>query len=260
MDTRFQVGCKKYHNIPDTQRSEEIVFGLLAVLVVVYVLMFVVMASGQPPVPQAPPVLRPDHWISPVTMPEGSKKYTREKLTQSISVLNDRDRIQLVSREALEEKYRFSGGLLACQEGGYMTWTSEKYASVPAPGVRHWIATIQVKNSFGHFQPNRGVVRKFPTGTRFDDVLSYNDKVFEHRTRTRTVDGWTSAVLYENIEARPKGYAGLKDKCSSCHGGKEPASTLEDRPGSGGYAVGLLSGGDGCFSFPMDWSVAAGLR
>lgn len=94
-------------------------------------------------------------------------------------------------------------------------------------------------------QKEYGIVRTYPDGVRFDDVLKYKGVVFEHRVREKKNGVWSSRVVFEDKDARPPGYTGLKVTCASCH----------DQAGSGGYAEGLVPGGDTVFSDPLDWGV-----
>lgn len=209
---------------------------LLACLVFIVTTVLHGVEQGPRP-PQAPPTRK---WDSPVPYPEGMQSYTATKYTQSIYVLNDRDTIDRVPIKKLEPKWHQSGGM-----ANISGWKSQKYRLIPE-SVRDYIGTIEVKNSFGHYQPNRGLKRSYPDGTRFDDVLT-NDQgaVFEHRTRRKSDGKWESEVAYRNVKARPDDYDGLKQSCASCH----------NEAGSGGYAVGLVPGGDTVLSDPLDWSL-----
>jgi hypothetical protein len=178
-------------------------------------------------------------------MPEGMVRYTPAKWTQEIAVTDGLDRITPVPIARLEAKWHVSGGMV-----GVQGWTSEKYKYVPPGGVS-WIGNILVKNSLGHLQPNRGILRHYPEGTRFDDVLSNAEgRVFEHRTREKVGGVWKSRVLYKNAAEWPRGYTGLRQSCASCH----------DEAGSGGYAVGLVPGGDGVLSDALDWTLTEGYQ
>lgn len=175
-------------------------------------------------------------------LPPGCESYQPARHTQSIYRLDSRPRIDRVSTDALEAKYRVSGGMV-----GVRGWRSAKFRLLPrAP--RYRIALISVKNSYGYMQEEQGIVREYADGTRFDDVLSSDaGVVFEHRVREKQGGRWTSSIAYKDESARPKGYAGLSVSCASCHGDA----------GSGGYAVGLVPGGDTVISDPMDWSLVA---
>jgi hypothetical protein len=186
-------------------------------------------------------------WLSPLEAPPGMRKLkVTAKYTQSIYKLNDTDTIDAVRISSLEEKWHTSGGMLGVPR---KLWHSDKYYLIPGE-IRHWVGTISVKNSLGYYQENRGIKREYPDGTRFDDVLSSGGIVFEHRSRRKVKGKWESSILYEDKQARPKGYTGLTSTCASCH----------NKAGTGGYAVGLVPGGDTVLSDPMDWKVARGVK
>ncbi|QJW98723.1 hypothetical protein [Frigoriglobus tundricola] len=184
----------------------------------------------------------------PVSLPAGAVAYAPARVTQSISVLNDRDHIEAVAIAALEDtRWHQPGGLGGVDRSLYR---SETYRTLPAQGrVRTWVGDIGVKNSFGFVQQNRGIRRAYPVGTRFDEVLvnAKTGKAFEQRTREKAADGWLSTVAFADEEERPAGYTGLKVSCSSCH----------NEAGTGKYAAGLVPGGDTVLSDPLDWSVWA---
>lgn len=181
--------------------------------------------------PQAPPTR-----LFPPDLPDGSEKYEPTRWTQSIYVLSGHDTIDRVPTNRLDSKWHQSGGM-----AGINGVTSEKYRLLPeAP--REWIGTIQVWNG-SNYQPNRGLLRTYADGTRFDDVLSYRGQVFEHRTREKRGGRWSAKVIYSDHDARPPGYNGLQQTCASCH----------DEAGSGGYATGLVPGSDETISDPLPW-------
>jgi len=183
-------------------------------------------------------------------LPAGATQYTSTTITQSIFVLDERDTIRPVSIMELPDlRWHQPGGLENVKRDEY---TAVKYRFVPQAArqtFRQRIANIGVRNSFGHVQQNRGIVRDYPIGTRFDELLvnTKSSEVFEHRIREKLTTGWTSYVEHEDIEARPTGYTGLKVSCASCH----------NEAGSGGYAVGLVPGGDTVLSDPLDWSLVS---
>ena len=185
----------------------------------------------------------------PVSLPAAAVAYTQAKTTQSISVLNDRDHIEAVSIAGLDDKrWHQPGGLEGIDRALYR---SQTFRTMPSEGrVRSWIGNIGVKNSFGFTQQNRGILREYPVGTRFDEVLTnaQTGKAFEQRTREKTRDGWTSTVTFADEGARPAGYTGLKVSCASCH----------NEAGTGKYAAGLVPGGDTVLSDPLDWSLVSG--
>lgn len=178
-------------------------------------------------------------------VPAGATKYESAKYTQSISVLNDRDTIVAVPILSLPDtRWNQPGGL-----EGVTGYTTEKYRYVPeAP--RRWLGNIGVRNSFGYTQQNRGLLRQYPDGTRFDEVLrnAGSGEVFEHRVRVKREGRWLSEVYYRDESEYPKGYTGLKVSCSSCH----------NEAGTGGYAVGLVPGGDTVLSDPLPWELWLG--
>lgn len=210
--------------------------------------------------PQAPPIDGPDQvptaevkqappmngWISPEEMPEGAVKFASAKDTQSIYVLTDANNqswniIDRFPINKLEDKWRVSGGMI-----GIKGWKSDKYYTPPkGKDVETWTEYVDVTNSFGYTQKNKAIVRKYPDGTRFDDILSVDGIVFEHRVRMKQEGAWRSSVVYEDKSSRPEGYNGLRQSCSSCH----------REAGTGKYASGLVPGGDTVLSHPLDWSV-----
>lgn len=203
------------------------------------------LAAGTPP--QAPPPIQAPSEVpqqSPemfgFELPPGMVPYQRSRFTQSIAVVDGRDQILRVSRALLAAKWRSSGGM-----EGVTGWTSTVYRNEIASRPKVWVGNISVKNSFGYFQQNRGYKREYADGSVFMDVLSAKDgTVFEAR-RLEKVDGkWKPSTMYADATARPKGYAGLQVACASCHSGP-------DGPGTGGYGVGLVPGGDGIISAPF---------
>jgi len=175
-------------------------------------------------------------------LPDTSKRFEPAIYTQEIAVTNGRDRIDKVEITDLpDRRWHQSGGMQGIDRS---LWKSEKYRSIPGGVEPNWIANISVRNSLGYMQNNRGIVRQYPDGTRFDDVLSNADgKVFEHRVREKKDGRWKSTVVYSDPAARPKGYEGLKVTCASCH----------DQAGTGNYAAGLVPGGDTILSDPLEW-------
>lgn len=199
------------------------------------------VSAGDPPKKAAPKDYTPE-------LPEGAKPYKRARFTQSIAVRGNSDVIEAVPIKLLERKWHVSGGM----EGVHpMLWRSEKFKYVPPAPVRAGIANVFVKTDGGG-QFNRGIVRSYPDGTRFDDVLYSTEtgKVFEHRVRQKKNGAWESDVVYKDESARPKGYAGLKmTACAECH----------SEAGTGKYGVGLVPGGDTVLSDPLPWSVRRGV-
>jgi hypothetical protein len=150
-------------------------------------------------------------------LPDKAEKFKRDGNTQSVYVLNDSDVIEQVSI---------------------------KYRTVP-DAVKYMVKSIEVWNG-SNFQSNRALVRDYPDGSRFDDVLSHEGIVFEHRMREKVNGRWRSKVIFSNVDARPNGYHGLKVTCASCH----------EEAGTGGYGEGLVPGGDTIISDPMQWPKA----
>lgn len=192
---------------------------------------------------QAVPFVQPDGddlaagpWPESLPFPDGLQRYRRARRTQSIAVVNGRDSIQAVSRFGLEAKWHVPGGML-----GVEGWRSDLYRLVPnAPRV--WVANIDVLNSMGYFQANRGYRRAYPAGTYFADVLSHKGKVFEVRYAEKRDDGtWDRYVAFKDAAARPAGYHGLQQRCASCH----------SEAGTGVYGAGLVPGGDTVISDPF---------
>src|ERR1019366_2075659 len=90
--------------------------------------------------------------------------------------------------------------------------------------------------------------RSYANGTIFADILSNKDgKVFEARFAEKRDDGtWDRYVAFKDVSARPSGYHGLTSKdCRTCH------ESTTDGPGTGGYALGLIPGGDTIISDPF---------
>lgn len=175
-------------------------------------------------------------------LPAGAVEYRSDGWTQEIAVTNGFDRITPVPISHLEAKWHGSGGLV-----GLRGWKSKKYRVIPeGKKVATWIDNIQVLNSSGYYQPNRGIKRAYPDGTEFHDILT-NDtgEIFEHRVRKKENGQWESSVEYSDEKARPPGYRGLKVSCNSCH----------NEAGTGGYATGLVPGGDTVLSDPLDWGL-----
>lgn len=171
------------------------------------------------------------------------ERYDGARYTQSIFVLDERDTIRPVPiRDLPDRRWHQPGGL-----EGVKGYTSEKFRFVPEGAkVRTWIGNIGVLNSRGFIQQNRGLLREYPDGARFDEVLrNESGTVFEHRVRVKREGRWLSEVIHRDEAARPKGYTGLKQSCSSCH----------REAGTGGYAVGLVPGGDTVLSDPLPWKL-----
>lgn len=173
-------------------------------------------------------------------LPAGAEEYTPAKWTQAIYRQDGRQIVEVVPVKRVAARWHQSGGM----EG--LVHTSVKYRTVPRGTVTK-LGPIQVKNSLGYYQTETGVVREYPDGARFDDVLSVGGTVFEHRVREKRDGEWRSRIAYSDASARPLGYAGLKQTCASCH----------DESGSGDYGAGLVPGGDTVLSDPIRFSQAS---
>jgi hypothetical protein len=189
------------------------------------------VASAQLPIAEYAPEL-----------PKGAKTYTPAEHTQAISILDERDVIVPVKISELSDTRWHQPGGMESIKG----WRAVKYKFLPEPAA-YSIADVAVENSYGFKQNNRAIVRVYPVGTRFDEVL-YNTKsgrIFEHRIREKTSNGWKASVKYTAKLEFPAGYSGLKVSCASCH----------DEAGTGKYNAGLVPGGDTVLSDPLDWSM-----
>jgi hypothetical protein len=179
--------------------------------------------------------------VLPTGVPTGAVEYRSAVYTQSVYRLDDRPRCDPVGIRHVDAKWHQSGGL-----AGLAGATSRKFRTLPAgKSVQTVIGGISVLNSFGYYQTEQGIVRTYPDGTRFDDVLSGPAGVFEHRVREKVNGVWKSRVLVAKPAFRPAGYVPLRQSCDSCHGDA----------GGGNYGVGLVPGGDGVLSDPLDWSL-----
>jgi hypothetical protein len=179
--------------------------------------------------------------VLPTGVPPTAVEYRSAVYTQSVYRLDDRPRCDPVGVRHVDSKWHQSGGL-----AGIAGATSRKFRTLP-PGktVATMIGGISVLNSLGYYQTEQGIVRTYPDGTRFDDVLSGPAGVFEHRVRVKENGVWKSRVLVAKPAFRPAGYVPLRQSCDSCHGDA----------GSGNYSAGLVPGGDGVLSDPLDWSL-----
>ncbi len=181
-------------------------------------------------------------------LPKESVPYTPAKYTQSLSQLREagspffaRKTLPVRITDLPNTDWHQSGG-----KHGIKGVFSVKYKTASAVSK---YAPISVLNQFGHYQSEYGIVRMYPDGARFDDVLWYKGKVFEHRTRIKADGEWSSSTVFKDETARPPGYAGLKVTCASCH----------NQAGQGKYGAGLVPGYDGVFSDELDWSVVPNL-
>lgn len=185
--------------------------------------------------PQSPPGMA---WGPGVPFPAGMERYERDGFTQLLHVGRDSEPLaSKVSGERLPEQFRVSGGM-----EGLTGWRSTKYRLFPAPPM-DGVARIALAG--GVKLP--GLVRTYPDGSQFHDVLTNADgKVFEHRRRVLEGDRWTNAVLFRDSDAAPEGYheLGLK-ACAACH----------RNPGSGEVGKPLIAGGSQVFSDGLAWNL-----
>lgn len=185
-------------------------------------------------------------------LPSDAVKYEPAKVTQSLSRLAayqgaplhlDTRRVLPVRIQDLPNTdWHQSGGMK-----GITGVTAEKYRS-GGKAVHRWAEfelTFTLPSGGKGTIKEMGIGRTYPDGTRFDDVLKYNGKVFEHRVREKVKGMWVSRVASKNPENFPPKYNGLTVTCASCH----------EQAGTGGYDKGLVPGGDTVFSDPLDWSV-----
>lgn len=189
-------------------------------------------------------------------IPDGAEAYDSAKYTQSIFVLNDADTIRPIPIADLpDRRWHQPGGMQ-----GVKGWRSERFRYLPAgTTVKAWVGNIEVDNSIktGRLKPdgtpetfkqhNRGLLRSYPDGTRFDEVLrnATTGAVFEHRVREKKDGKWVSTVYHKDESEYPAGYTGLTVSCSSCH----------SETATGKYDAGLVPGGDTVFSDPLEWTV-----
>ncbi len=179
-----------------------------------------------------------DKWLLPI----GAEKFEPTRVTQSIYTTDGftQDHIDRVSIASLERKWQISGGM-----EGIAGVVSEKYKSLPSP-PKEEIGLITVANRLpSGSQQNYGLKRTYADGSRFDDVLSYAGRVFEHRFREKKDGKWQSKVLFTDEQARPPGYSGLTVTCASCH----------KQAGSGLYNSALIPGSDTVLSDELPWNL-----
>lgn len=157
---------------------------------------------------------------------------------------------QPVDRNKQEERWVVPGGM-----DGIDGWRSDLYKRLKSP-TKITFGSIPVRNNipppagFG-WQWEKGWTRLYDDDTLFVDVLSHKDKVFEVRFAEKKDGVWDRRVAFRDINNRPPGYDGLKGKtCASCH----------EQSGLGGYAVGLVPGGDGVISDPIPVVEEAGFK
>jgi len=177
----------------------------------------------------------------------------------------DAPSITRASRSEGQEKYLSPGGLTKASG-----WKSTTYALFGDGGIKEaknigvWNGTYPrwglsangpiVRYEDGTpqkaMQQELAYVQTYPVNARFDDVLTYNGVVFEHRSWFKDAeDGWTPEVLYCDRSARPPGYQLVTRKdCRECH---RLAGGAGGESGDGLYNKGLPPGSDNIFSFPI---------
>jgi hypothetical protein len=176
-------------------------------------------------------------WPAPLEFPQ-MVKYQRARFTQSIATTNGRPSIDSVPIRNLEKHWHQPGGL---QDVPRSLWRSDVYVHVEPDSYR-WLERLPVKNSFGFIQYELGWTRAYADGTFFCDVLSTERGVFEVRFREKVAGKWENTIAFKDPAARPPGFFTIKTRqCNSCHG----------QAGTGGYAVGLVPGGDTVLSDPF---------
>lgn len=198
------------------------------------------VASGIDKAVKAPAVGERKSW-SQLMLPKGAEKYQSAEFTQAVS--HDRSNAPAIRRVPIKEvdrKWQQSGGM-----DGVAGVTSDKYRSLPrAPEEFVGKVAVTFKHEGREYeQEELALRRRYADGSRFDDVLSYNGVVFEHRKREKVGGKWTSGIVYSDAGARPPGYEGLTTTCAECH----------EKAGTGIYAMGLAPGGDGVLSDPLPW-------
>jgi hypothetical protein len=190
---------------------------------------------------------KPAYWPASVRYPQGMLPFVRAKNTQSIFKLSTNggpslSTIDRVPRSKLLAKWQVSGGMEGIDT---RLWKSDVYQRID--GGYRWQAMISVKNSLGYFQNEIGHKVSYGDGTLFMDVLSNRQtgKVFEHRVAEKQNGQWRRYVAFRDESQRPAGYVGLRNvTCTTCH-------NTTDGPGTGGYGVGLVPGGDTVVSYPF---------
>lgn len=210
-------------------------------------------------------------WPKSLPFPENMRRYRPAKVTQSTF---NKGTIEAVSRTSTEPHWQVPGGML-----GVKGWRSDLYKTHNAVTTREWVnvehsqdtrnpGSFLWRDLFGVLHNTSGQdelanTRKYPAGAAFMDVLSNaKGEVFEIRVREKNPTGptskhdgtlWESYIMYQNKKARPTGYNGLQQKCIECHNylTNVQGVMVATGPGTGGYGVGLVVGGDTVFSDPF---------
>lgn len=190
-------------------------------------------------------------WPRGFPKPLGLVRYQRARFTQAIATTNGSPSIDAVDRRAQLRKWQVPGGLEHV-EG----WSSTLYKFQPRDG-KAWKERIPVWNggfwsaNYGYgwvttdkkaMQNELGLRRSYPDGTLFVDVLSHRGKVFEVRYAEKQRGSWDRFIAFKDVAARPIGYhPPSRSECRECH----------SQTGTGGYATGLVPGGDTVISDPF---------
>jgi hypothetical protein len=182
---------------------------------------------------------RPSNWPKDLPFPEGMQRYRQAQWTQTIATTNERPRITPTHKGVLEDHWQQPGGLQGVPRSTYRTWA---YKFLPQPPTV-WVGRIPVLNRFRNYQFELGWRRSYVDGTFFCDVLENSKgKVFEIRYREKVAGNWENTIAYKDASARPDGFFKIRtDQCNNCH----------FQAGTGGYAAGLVQGGDTVLSDPF---------
>lgn len=163
-------------------------------------------------------------WPKGLPVPEGIKFYWQTKLSQRIAVTDNRasnawyheDRDDVFTNAPTsfnpnkhDPRWAAPGGLL-----GVSDWESYTAATFPDQ-LRVWKQPVPIANG-GII--DGAILWEYPPGTTFADLLVSKGKPFELRYREKKADGqWDSYVAWKDVQARPDGYFGAGQKCSTCH-------------------------------------------
>ena len=163
--------------------------------------------------------------------------YNKAQNTQSIATTNNRPSIDAVPIHTVNNgKWTAPGGVVGIDRA------RSYFYAYRADGSKQYQTRLPVLNRFNNYQYEIGWTREYTDGTVFLDSLSYEGKSFEVRQREKVKGEWKSSVLYRDKTAFPPGYKSPSlNACTNCH----------SEAGTGGYAVGLVPGGDGVLSDPF---------
>lgn len=155
-------------------------------------------------------------WPKGVLFPAGLRFYSMRPLYQKMYTMNNgnsrfADPTTIHDAEGPEHHpFIVSGGM-----AGITGWHSTKGLAIPTGSkILAWKENTDVR-AFSLVPRWRW---RFPEGTVAVDALSNSKgEFFEIRTQTREEDGWSTKVIYKDLENAPTGYTGLEQSCSSCH-------------------------------------------